>query len=87
MIGRLRELDLRRMLLVERSGAERAALGTAAAPLVRRLAAVDRVVASVRAHPVLAAAAVGAVALLGPRRLLAWVARAAALYSLLARKA
>lgn len=80
MIGRLRELEMRRALLVARSELQRAALAVTVAPLARPLAALDRAVASVRAHPLLAALAGGAFALLGPRRLLAWAA-----YSLVRR--
>jgi hypothetical protein len=84
MIGRLRELEVRRMVLVERSAAERAAIAAAVSPLARGVAAIDRIVGSVRAHPILAVAAAGAVAL-GRTRLLDWVARGAAIYSLLRR--
>jgi hypothetical protein len=81
----LRELERRRIALVQRSTAERAALADAASPLVRKLAAVDRLVAAFRARPVLVVAAAAAVAFVGPSRLLAWAARAAAAYSLLRR--
>jgi len=84
VIGRLRELEVRRMVLVERSAAERAAIAAAASPLARKAAAIDRIVASVRAHPILAIAAAAAVAL-GRGRLLDWVTRGAAAYSLLRR--
>lgn len=72
------------MVLVERSAAERAAIAAAVSPLARGVAAIDRIVGSVRAHPILAVAAAGAVAL-GRTRLLDWVARGAAIYSLLRR--
>ena len=75
----------RRRELVERSSAQRAALAAAAEPLVRKSAAVDRVIAQVRRYPVLSSVAVGALALLGPRRLFDLAARAAALYALLRR--
>jgi hypothetical protein len=75
----------RRRELVERSSAQRAALAAAAEPLVRKSAAVDRVIAQVRRYPVLSSVAVGALALLGPRRLFELAARAAALYALLRR--
>jgi hypothetical protein len=83
MILYLRELERRRIALAQRSGAERAAIADAVSPLARKLAGVDRVVASVRGHPLLVAVAAGALGMLGPRRLLAWGARAAAAYSLL----
>jgi hypothetical protein len=85
MIGRLRELELRRSLLVARSDAQRAALAVAVIPLARPLVAFDRVVAAVRSHPVLAGLAVGGLALLGRNRLLAWAARAALALSVLRR--
>jgi len=75
----------RRRELVERSSAQRAALAAAAEPLVRKSAAVDRVIAQVRRYPVLSSVAVGALALLGPRRLFELATRAAALYALLRR--
>ena len=75
----------RRRELVERSSAQRAALAAAAEPLVRKSAAVDRVIAQVRRYPVLSSVAVGALALLGPRRLFDLAARAATLYALLRR--
>ena len=75
----------RRRELVERSSAQRKALAAAAEPLVRKSAALDRVIAQVRRYPVVASVAVGALALLGPRRLFELAARAAALYALLRR--
>ena len=75
----------RRRELVERSSAQRAALAATAEPLVRKSAALDRVIAQVRRYPVLSSVAVGALALLGPRRLFELAARAAALYALLRR--
>lgn len=85
MIPYLREIERRRIALVERSTAQRAALTDAASPLAHKLAAIDRVVAALRGHPVLLGLAAGAVAFLGPSRLLAWAARAATAYSLLRR--
>ena len=75
----------RRRELVERSTVQRAALLASAEPLVRKAAALDRVVGYVRRNPVVAAAAVGAVALLGPRRIFDLGARAITLYMLLRR--
>ena len=75
----------RRRELVGRSSAQRAALAATAEPLVRKSAALDRVIAQVRRYPVLSSVAVGALALLGPRRLFELAARAAALYALLRR--
>jgi hypothetical protein len=84
-MNRLQGLAQRRQELVERSTAQRAALLAAAEPVVRKAAAVDRVVAYVRQYPVLASLAVGAVALIGPRRLFEVGTRAIALYALLKR--
>jgi hypothetical protein len=79
------ELARRREELVERSLAQRTALVAAAEPLVRKAAAVDRVVTYVRSHPGIASVAVGAVALLGPRKIFDLGARAVTLYMLLRR--
>jgi hypothetical protein len=78
-------LAQRRLELVERSAAQRAALLAAATPIVAKAAAVDRVVSYVRRYPVLSSFAVGAVALAGPRRLLDLGSRAVTLYMLLRR--
>jgi hypothetical protein len=78
-------LALRRQELVERSGAQRAALVASAAPLVRKAEAADRVLGYVQRHPVLAGAATAVTVLLGSRRLLEIAARAARLYFLLRR--
>jgi hypothetical protein len=84
-MNRIQGLAQRREELVERSAAQRNALLAAAAPLVRTGAPLDRVVAYVRQYPVLASLAVGAVALIGPRRLFEVGTRAIALYALLKR--
>ena len=86
-MNRRHELDLaaRRRELVERSSAQRAALAASAEPLVRKAAALDRVVGYVRRNPVVAAAVVGFVALLGPRKIFDLGARAITLYTLLRR--
>jgi YqjK-like protein len=78
-------LAARRRELVERSAAQRAALAQAAEPLVRKAAALDRVVGYVQRNPVVSAAAVGAVALLGTRRIFDLAARAITLYTLFRR--
>ena len=75
----------RRRELVERSSVQREALLVSADPLVRKAAALDRVVGYVRRNPIVAAAAVGAVALLGPRKIFDLGARAITLYMLLRR--
>jgi hypothetical protein len=78
-------LAARRRELVERSSAQRVALIGSAQPLARKAAALDRVVESVRRYPVVVAVAVGAVALIGPRKLLDLGARAVTIYLLLKR--
>ena len=83
MNRREQSLAARRRELVERSSAQRAALFAAAEPLARKAAALDRVVSYVRSNPVVSAVAVGAVALLGPRRIFDLGARAITLYTLL----
>jgi hypothetical protein len=78
-------LAQRRQELIERSAAQRTAMLAAAEPIARKAAAVDRVVAHVRRYPVAASVVVGAVALIGPRRLLDMGMRALAFYALLKR--
>jgi YqjK-like protein len=78
-----KSLAARRRELVERSAAQRTALFAAAEPLTRKAAALDRLVEQVRRYPVVTAAAVGAVALLGPRRLFELGSRLLTLYVLL----
>jgi len=78
-------LAARRRELVERSSVQRAALAIFAEPIARKAAALDRVIASVRRYPVVTALAVGAVALIGPRKLFDLGARAVTLYMLLRR--
>jgi len=78
-------LAARRQELVDRSAAQRAALSVCAEPLVRKAASLDRVVGYVRRNPVIAAVAVGAVALLGPRKIFDLGARAITFYMLLRR--
>jgi len=62
----------RRERLVALSGAQRSALGAAAAPVASRLAAIDRVTRALRAHPALAAFAGGMLLAWGRKRLLGW---------------
>ncbi len=84
-MSRLQTLAQRREELVARSSAQRSALVATAAPIARRAATADRALAYVRAHPLLSVAVVGAVALLGPRKLLELGTRAVALYALIKR--
>lgn len=85
MILAMRELAQRRRLLVARSAAQRLEIAGALAPFTGRLSAVDRTIAAVRAHPVIAVVAAGVLALIGPRVLLRWAARLIPVYSLLRR--
>jgi hypothetical protein len=82
-MNHLRELELRREELLERSQAQRAALVAGLSPLADRLGAVDRAVASVRRYPMISAAIAAAVVLLGSRRMFGWIARGITLYTLL----
>ncbi len=81
----LRSLKARREALVVRSGLQRKEIGKALAPAQRMVAAGDRAVAALRAHPVIAAAAAAALALIGPGRWLRWALRAVPIYSFLRR--
>ena len=84
-MNRMQGLAQRREELVERSRAQRSAALAAARPLVRKAVAVDRLVGNLRRYPVLAALAVGFVALVGPRKILNLGARAVTLYMLFKR--
>jgi len=81
----LRELQGRREALVVRSTLQRTRISGRLAPAARALAAADRVVATLRSHPVAAAIAAIGLVLVGPRTVLRWAVRAGSLYSLLAR--
>jgi len=76
-------LAQRRLALIQRSSAQRAGILGAAAPMTRKAVSFDRVVDYVRRYPVVAAAAVGALALVGPRRVFDLGTRALTLYMLL----
>ena len=71
--------------LVELSTRQRAAIIASAEPILDKAEKVDRVVGYVRRNPVVAAVAVGAVALLGPQKIFDLGARAITLYMLLRR--
>ncbi len=68
--------------LVARSAAQRAAIVAAAEPLLRAAAGPDRIIGYVRRYPAGIAIAGVAIALFGPRRLLAAGARLLTLYTL-----
>ena len=76
-------LALRRRELVDRSAMQRSALVGSVEPLVHKAAALDRVITSVRHHPVTTGLAAAAVVLLGARQVLALGSRALTLYALL----
>lgn len=79
------ELEQRRQELVARSATQRAAIAGAVAPIVGKLATLDRIGATLRRHPVAVAAVACGVAAFGSRRLLFWASRALAVYSLVRR--
>jgi hypothetical protein len=85
MIGRVRELAQRRQVLVARAAVQRAQFAGALQPAVRKLAALDRIVAAVRQRPIVVSVAAVALILLGPRRLLPWALRALPFIALLRR--
>ena len=85
MIFGARELQRRRIGLAARCSAQRASIATAAGPLTAKAAAVDRILTTVRVHPIVATLAAGAVAGLVPRILPAWLTRVLLLYSLARR--
>lgn len=85
MIWTLRRLQARRGTLVARSEVHRARLSARIAPAVRRLAAADRLLATLRAHPVVTGAAAAGLLLIGPQNLLRWALRLAPFYALLRR--
>ena len=78
-------LEARRLELVQRSAAQRAALIGDVDPFVRKAAAVDRIVGRVRQYPVVAAIGVGALALLGTRRIFELATRLLTIYALFKR--
>ena len=61
LMNRLQSLAQRRLELVERSRVQRAALIAGAVPLLDKAAALDRIVASARKHPVVTMLGAGAV--------------------------
>jgi len=78
-------LEARRLELAQRSAAQRAALIADLDPLIRKAAAVDRIVGKVRQYPVVTALGVGAVALLGTRRIFELATRLLTIYALFKR--
>lgn len=78
-------LAQRRHELVARSTAQRAGLIVHAEPLLRKAAAADRVVGKLRQYPVVTAVGVGAVLLLGTRRIFELATRVLTIYALFRR--
>ena len=85
MNGREQSLAQRREELVARSAAQRAAISARIEPVVRKAAALDRIVSKVREYPVVTALGVGAVALLGARRIFEIATKVMTLYALFKR--
>lgn len=86
MSRRDQSLEERRLELVQRSAAQRAALLGYAEPIVRKATAADRILTRVRSHPVLTALGAGALAALGARRLFGMATTLLTLYSFLQRR-
>jgi hypothetical protein len=80
-----RELRRRRIGLVEQCAAQRAAVAASAVPLTAKAAAVDRLLTTVRVHPIIATLAAGAVGGLLPRVIPPWLTRVWLVYSLVRR--
>lgn len=79
-------LAMRREALVAQSTLQRDAIVASSAPLLRGAATLDRIAAPIRRHPVLAAVAVGGVALLGSRKIFDLATRAVTIYMLVRRR-
>lgn len=78
-------LEARRLELVQRSAAQRAALIADLEPLVSKASAADRIVGKVRQYPVVVAVGIGAVALLGTKRIFELATRILTIYALFRR--
>jgi hypothetical protein len=79
-------LAVRREALVAQSAVQRNALIESSAPLLRGTATLDRILGPIRRHPVLAAVAVGGVALLGSRKIFDLATRAVTIYMLVRQR-
>lgn len=79
-------LAVRREALVARSARQRSAVIADMEPLLRQSAAFDRVVGSVRSHPVITGLAVTAVALVGSRKIFDIATRLLTVYMLVRRR-
>lgn len=85
MIFGARELERRRIGLVAQCSVQRAVVAASVLPLTEKAGTVDRVLTTVRAHPIIATVAAGALAGLVPRVLPPWLTRLWLLYSLARR--
>ena len=85
MTSHQRELERRRLELVKCSTAQRAALGASVAPLVAKIATVDRVRDTLRKYPVGVVAIAAGFGVLGWQGTLSLAARLFSLYALLRR--
>jgi len=86
MSGHQRQLALQRAELVARSTAQRSGLLTSWEGIVTQTAAADRILSTLRRHPIAVGAAVAGVVLLGSRRLFDVSERLLTLYLLLRRR-
>lgn len=86
MSAHTRDLERQREELVARSTAQRSGLVTSWDGIVTKTAAADRILSTVRRHPVAVGAAVAGVVLLGSRRLFDVSERLLTLYLLLRRR-
>ena len=86
MSGHQRDLALQRAELVARSAAQRSGLIADWEAIVSKTAAADRILSTVRRHPIAVGAAVAGVVLLGSRRLFDVSERLLTLYLLLRRR-
>ena len=85
MIGVLHELERRRMALQECSSAQRSLIAESTAVLAARGMVLDRAVALARgiaARPLVFGSIAALAVVIGPRKVLGWAARAAAIYGL-----
>jgi hypothetical protein len=82
---RQQTLARRREELVERSAMQRSALIAGVEPLMHKAVVLDRMVTTVRGHPLVTGLVAGAVALLGARKLFAMSSRLLTLYMLFRR--
>ena len=85
MLGYARRLARQRETLVARCADRRAQIAVELEPFARKLAIVDRTLATLRSRPWLAGIGAAALVIIGPRALLRWTVRVLPVYSLLRR--